>query len=98
LPHPVELVNLRLSACAPALLKSIDIRQEGQGSGTGGVVHVPELDRMVPIYSRSGLTPGVSLAGPLLITESASTAWIKPGWVFTTDEWGNLLLTGKADQ
>jgi N-methylhydantoinase A len=96
LPHPVELVNLRLSARAPAVLKSIDIRQESRGSGTDEVVHVPELATMVPLYRRSCLTPGVSLDGPLLITESAATAWIKPGWVFITDEWGNLLLTQRT--
>jgi len=92
LPHPVELVNLRLSARAPALLESIDIRHEFREDATGGKVFVPELGDKVPLYPRTALKPGVSIEGPLLITESASTAWIKPGWVVEVDDWGNLLL------
>jgi N-methylhydantoinase A/oxoprolinase/acetone carboxylase beta subunit len=53
---------------------------------------MPELDDMVPIYQRTGLPAGESLAGPLLLTESAATSWIKPDWVVRADEWGNLLL------
>ena len=92
LPHPVELVNLRLSARAPAALDSIDIRQEHRDCGAGGEIHMPELDNMVSIYQRNRLPAGEPLAGPLLLTESAATSWIKPGWVARADEWGNLLL------
>jgi len=92
LPHPVELVNIRLSARAPALLKSIDIHQESDGRTTGELIHMPELASEVPMFRRSGLPCGVLMQGPLLITEAAATAWIKPGWVIQSDEWGNLLL------
>jgi len=92
LPHPVELVNLRLSARAPAVLQSIDVRHEVCENEAGVETYVPELDGKVPVRPRAGLTAGVPLEGPLLITESAATAWIKPGWVVTVDEWGNLLL------
>lgn len=92
LPHPVELVNLRLSARAPAALNSIDIREENRGYDAGGKVHMPELDEMVPIHQRTGIRPGESLEGPLLLTESAATSWIKSGWLVRADEWGNLLL------
>jgi len=96
LPHPVELVNLRLSARAPAVLQSIDVRHEVRAGETGGEVFVPELAIDVPSRPRTGLAPGVTLKGPLLITESAATAWIKPGWVIEADEWGNLLLHRKT--
>jgi len=92
LPHPVELVNLRLSARAPAVLKSINVRQESRVFESGQQIYMPELDDKVNMYHRSGLAPGKSLEGPLLITESAATVWIKPGWVVTPDEWGNLFL------
>ena len=92
LPHPVELVNLRLSARAPAALSSIDILEENREYGGGGEIHMPELGDLVPIYQRTGLPTGEPLAGPLLLTESAATSWIKPGWVVRADEWGNLLL------
>ena len=95
LPHPVELVNLRLSARAPATLNSIDIREESRDCGVGGEIYMPELGVMVPIFQRTGIPPGESLAGPLLLTESAASSWIKPGWVVRADEWGNLLLHRK---
>jgi len=92
LPHPVELVNIRLSARAPAVLKSIDIRQENTGFTPGVRIFMPELAHVVPIHHRAGLPPGKLMKGPLLLTESAATAWVKPGWVLKPDEWGNLLL------
>ena len=92
LPHPVELVNIRLSARAPAVLKSIDIRQNSGALTEGQVIHMPELACKVPMYHRTGLPPGESVQGPLLLTESDATAWIKPGWELRLDEWGNLLL------
>lgn len=96
LPHPVELVNLRLSARAPAVLESINIREAVQDRDAGVAIHMPELDEKVRKYHRSGLASAEFLEGPLLITESAATAWIKPGWVLRPDEWGNLLLHVKA--
>lgn len=92
LPHPVELVNIRLSARAPAVLKSIDIKPESEDPTATEVIHMPELACEVPIMHRSGLLNGEVMHGPLLITESAATAWVKPGWFVRSDEWGNLLL------
>jgi N-methylhydantoinase A len=92
LPHQVELVNIRLSARAPAVLKSIDIRQESNGLIEDKLIHMPELACKVPIRHRAELQGGVSVQGPLLLTESDATAWIKPGWEVKPDEWGNLLL------
>ena len=56
------------------------------------MIHMPELACKVPMYQRTGLPVGVQMQGPLLLAESAATAWIKPGWVLRADEWGNLLL------
>jgi len=92
LPHPVELVNIRLSARAPAVLESINIREEFQDLDAVEDVDMPELADKVSMLQRTGLAADKSLEGPLLITESAATIWIKPGWVVTPDEWGNLLL------
>ncbi len=74
LPHPVELVNIRLSARAPAVLESINVREESLGQDTGEEIHMPELAGKVSIYHRTGLPPGESLEGPLLLTESAATS------------------------
>ncbi len=96
LPHLVELVNIRLSARAPAVLQSIDIRPESKGQMAVEMVPMPELACEVPIVHRAGLRTGESMAGPLLLTESAATAWIKPGWEVSPDEWGNLHLKVKT--
>ena len=92
LPHPVELVNIRLSARAPAVLKSIDTLQESKKVAAGEMIHMPDLACEVQTFHRTGLPPGESVKGPLLVTESAATAWIKPGWEVRPDEWGNLHL------
>ena len=92
LPHPVELVNVRLSARAPAALKSIDIRPASEASAAGEMTWMPELDGEVMLTHRRALQTGRLVSGPLLLTESSATAWVKPGWTVTADEWGNLLL------
>ena len=58
LPHPVEVVNIRLSARAPAVLESINIPQVREGSEMGETIHMPELADEVPIYQRTGLVAG----------------------------------------
>lgn len=97
LPHLVELVNIRVSARAPAVLKSIDIRQESQQAKAAVMARMPGFTNRIPVRKRKELTLGESVKGPLLLTESAATAWIKPGWIVTPDQWGNLLL-GTDDQ
>ena len=96
LPHPVELVNVRLSALAPAALKSIDIRQQETGSGEIEMIHMAELSTKVPSCNRHNLKGGEPLQGPYILTESVATTWIKPAWSVKSDEWGNLLLYHQA--
>jgi N-methylhydantoinase A len=98
LQHPVELVNLRLSARAPAALNSLDVQQEAGQKSTQQMTFMAELDREVPVTHRKSLQPGITLSGPLLLTEPTATAWVKPGWVVCADEWGNLLLNHRQSQ
>ncbi len=92
LPHPVELVNLRLSARAAAVMGSIDVRQETAISAQQEMAYMPDLDRNVSIQQRESLQAGKTLQGPVILTESAATSWIKSGWTVTPDKWGNLIL------
>ncbi len=92
LPQVVELVNIRLGARAPAVLRSVDIKPVYGEVLPGEMIYMPELAQDVPMYHRGALMAGESIPGPLLVTESAATAWIKPGWVVEADEWGNLFL------
>ena len=92
LPHAVELVNLRLGARAPAALASIDFQDEAGEARSTEKAFMPELGCEVLLQTRSSLAPGELLQGPLILTEAAATAWIKPGWSVKKDHWGNLLL------
>jgi len=92
LPHTVELVNIRLGARAPAALTALDIRRQSETQAVIELIHMPDLACEVPLRRRAGLQSQQSINGPLLLTESAATAWIKPAWEVTADEWGNLHL------
>ncbi len=92
LPHPVELVNIRLSARAPAALTSIDVCQNGEDDKQIEKIEMPGESEPVAMRNRAGLVTGELLVGPLLLTESAATCWIKPAWRLKADQWGNLLL------
>ncbi len=98
LPHTVELVNVRLSARASAALKTVDIWHKSKACTADDESYMPELACKVPRYHRDGLPSDKSTEGPLLLTESAATAWIKPGWVVRPDQWGNLLLQLKKQK
>jgi len=88
----VELVNIRLGARAPAVLKSVDIKPKYDGSLRDNMIYMPELDAEVPIYHRGALKTGATMEGPMLLTESAATAWVQPGWMVEADQWGNVFL------
>jgi N-methylhydantoinase A len=88
----IELVNIRLSARAPAALSSVDLPHEYEESGSSELVFMPELGIEVEVRHRQGLPISQVLPGPLILTDSAATVWIKPGWLVETDQWGNLIL------
>lgn len=46
----------------------------------------------VQVFSRRALRAGDTGDGPAIVTEDHSTTFVKSGWQFTTDEFGNLLL------
>jgi len=95
LPHVVELVNLRLSARAPAALASINIQSDAVEPGAGTRVFMPELDCEVQVRHRDHLEIDRQQNGPLILVEAAATAWVKRGWSVRIDQWGNLLLHRK---
>jgi N-methylhydantoinase A len=92
LPHAVELVNLRLGARAPAVLKSIDIQHEQEGSGTGEMVYMPEIEDDLRVINQHELLSEVPVQGPCVLKSTVATTWVKPGWSTKADEWGNLLM------
>lgn len=93
LERPVELVNLRLSARAPAAIDSLERpRRSPAGSGQGRRVFMTDLQQAVPVLDRDSLPTGEAVPGPAIVTDRAATAWVAPGWRAEPDEWGNLVL------
>jgi N-methylhydantoinase A/oxoprolinase/acetone carboxylase beta subunit len=55
-------------------------------------VHFDGTPRRVPVYERSRLPGGGTVAGPALIEEMGATTVIPPGWAAAVGEWGELTL------
>ena len=86
----VELVNLhaRISAHAAPLQLPLAKSIEGQVQW----VDLHGVKQPVALLQREMLELDTTYAGPMLITEQASTTWIKPGWQLLRDEIGSLHL------
>lgn len=91
---PVELVNLRVSARAPAPMGSLTRFRPAavEPAGDPRSVFMSDLQQAVPVLDRTGLKSGASGAGPCIVSDQAATAWVAPGWSWRLDEWGNLRL------
>jgi N-methylhydantoinase A len=93
----IELVAVHLLASAHT------DRPRLQPLPPGDTVAHPRAHRMVdfddknrletPIYVRTQLAPGTTLAGPAIIEEPATTTVVLPGWHVEVDCFGNLILT-----
>ena len=92
LEQQVELVNLRLDVRAVAAIDSLEKAASPVNSTEAKMVYMMDLKGVVPIHKRRNLQIGVCIKGPVIVTESGATSWIKPGWSAYADEWGNLRL------
>ncbi len=91
LDAPVELVNIRVGLQGqPAAFQLQPVAAIEEG---GPLDWSDTADGPVPVYRRDKLTPGQSIAGPAIVTETVATTWLAPGWQCRYDSWGNLLLT-----
>ncbi len=90
---PVELVNLRLSARAPAPRQTLEPATEATPrQRTRGFSMLPDRQQEVPVIERAALVPGDRGSGPCILVDRAATAWVAEGWNYRLDPWGNLLL------
>ena len=92
LDREVELVNLRLSARAPAPVTGLERMKPAKGTDQRKQAFMADLRKPVPVIDRRYLLPGEQLQGPAVITEMAATTWLAPGWTLEVDDWGNLIL------
>jgi len=56
-------------------------------------VHLWQDDQQVPVYDRSALATGQSMAGPAIIEERETTIVIPPGWSATVDAFGCVVAS-----
>lgn len=92
LDRPVELVNLRSGARAPAPVTGLAKADAAIGDSPEKPVFMAELKESVPVVERRSMAPGDGLSGPAIITDMAATAWLAPGWSMEMDHWGNLVF------
>ena len=100
---PTQLVNIRVTATVTASKPAFI--EAAAGSGDGRTAH--KTTRQVyfegagyiacPIYDRTQLGAGDSLAGPAIIEEWNSTIIVQPDHQLKVDDYGNLIInTGGA--
>ena len=94
----VELVNIRLGARAKAAMGTLEKFAANTVASEPKKTYMADLKGMVPVHERQKLVQGVALQGPAIITETAATSWIAPGWSASLDQWGNLKLSQRGSK
>jgi N-methylhydantoinase A len=92
LDQVIELVNLRISARAPAPVTALNPIPETNSDPEPRMAYMADLKKTVPVLDRETLGPGHVMQGPAIVTEKVATSWIAPGWRMGVDKWGNLRL------
>ncbi|MGZ5469680.1 MAG: hydantoinase/oxoprolinase family protein, partial [Candidatus Aminicenantales bacterium] len=95
--RPVEIVNLRIKAVA--MTPKIPFRRELRAASLDPqalvktqAIHSGRAVREGSVYDRSKLRPGNVLAGPALIIDPESTAFLPPGYRAAVDPYLNLVI------
>jgi N-methylhydantoinase A/oxoprolinase/acetone carboxylase beta subunit len=92
---PVEVVNLRLrtSGVERAIAPAHIAKSRGRPSAISRIAAlVGDRQRTIPVYSRDDLGAGLRIAGPCIIVELSTTAYVAPGFTLRVDDFGNLHL------
>jgi N-methylhydantoinase A/oxoprolinase/acetone carboxylase beta subunit len=94
----VEIVNIRIRAfAAESRVRPKRIaRQKGMPQPISRAkALVGDRERTVPIYARESIGAGARIAGPLVVVELSSTAYIAPEFTMRADDFGNLHLEAR---
>jgi N-methylhydantoinase A len=95
---PVELVTMRATArvamSRPPLDVAAPIASAPSAAQRGSrMVHFPGAGFVkCPIYDRSAIPEGVTIAGPAVVEQMDTTTIVFPGQRFHRDEFGNLII------
>jgi N-methylhydantoinase A len=95
LAQPVELVTARVKLTG----KPPHLQMHSQSKKNNNLelkaalkVALPGVNEQVSIYARDNLSPGQTIFGPALITETVSTTFLAAQWSCCADSYGNLIL------
>ena len=95
--EPLELVNVRLTAVGTRpKIEFPHVTGDGKGAQIGTrLVYLDDPDEAVEcaVYQRERLAPGVTIAGPCIIEEYASTTVLFESDSFVLAETGELIIT-----
>jgi N-methylhydantoinase A len=91
---PVEVVNLRLRAHAPAAsIAPARLSRQSNATLLGRTrALVDSSFRPVPVYERDAIGPGARFNGPMIVVELSSTAYVSPEFSLRCDDYGNFHL------
>ena len=92
LNEQVELVNIRISLKMPT--KTLKWQQKLEKKQPGPISYVPlhTITKEVPLWRREDIPYDQKLPGPVIITESVATTFVKEGWEVKMDGNGHLTL------
>jgi N-methylhydantoinase A len=95
--EPVEVVTWKLSAVAGTPRVALAKQPPRSGEGTRKGVrraYFPEVPGYLecPVYDRDALPAGITLTGPAIVEERASTTVLPPGVEARVDEYASLLV------
>jgi N-methylhydantoinase A len=90
----VEVVTIRVRARVPLRKPKLARSPAEGGSSIKRRVWIAGAWRILPVWSRKNLT-AVRQSGPALVLDYGSTTMVAPGWRFSVDAAGNLLITRK---
>ena len=92
---PVEIVSWRLTVRGPNVPFHAAAVSAGSPAGPKRTrpVHLWQDDQQVPVYDRSALATGQSMAGPAIIEERETTIVIPPHWTAQVDAFGCVVAT-----
>ncbi|MCT8973966.1 hydantoinase/oxoprolinase family protein [Microbaculum marinisediminis] len=93
----VEVVSWRVVAQGkpPAREATIAFATEPAAPKRTRPVHLADTPVDVPVYDRSAIAIGQTIAGPVIIEERETTAFVLPGWSVVLHENGSLIARRK---
>ena len=91
----IQMVNIRLIGRIPVEAPAWTAPGGGSGQPTG-TRRVAGLAEPCPVWSRTDILPGTTIAGPAIVEEMSATTWLPPGWRLSLGVIGQMELVRMA--